>query len=202
MLFKILVGLLLVSSLVFGQNESQEFIRTKVELLKQYNELKIGDAWIAFPSVLADFYENRDFLPAWSEDNADRLREAIEEIELDGLNPIDYHSVLLNQVEEKVDAGLIKDYRIYAARDMLLTDAFLRLAYHIIFGKVDADALDPHWNMTAPIGDLTPAVTLERLLAENSVSDSLNAWKPQNPIYIESKKTLQQYRDIAAAGTL
>lgn len=201
MLLRFLVSLLLLASTTcFAQNENQEFIRTKVELLKQYNELKIGDAWIAFPSVLTVFYENRNFQPAWSEDNANRLLEAIAEIELDGLDPIDYHSELLNQPKSKVDLGQIKDYRIYAARDMLLTDAFLRLAYHILFGKVDADALDPHWNMTTPIGELTPAVTVERILAENSVSDSLNVLKPQNTIYIESKKTLQQYRNIAAAG--
>lgn len=201
MFFKFLLSLLLlIGTNSFAQDEDQEFIRTKVELLKQYNELKIGNAKIAFPSVLSLFYENRNYQVAWSEDNADQLLEAIGSIDLDGLDPVDYHFALLNQIENEIGSEKIKDYRIYAARDMLLTDALLRLAYHIRFGKVDADALDPNWNMTKPIGELAPALFVERILAKNSVSDSLNSWKPKNRLYTESKKTLQQYRNIAAAG--
>jgi len=198
----LLVGLFIFLSITVSvaQDESQEFIRDKVELLRQYNELKIGDAWIAFPSVLAEFYENRDFQPAWSEENAEHLIEAIDNIELDGLDPTDYHSVLLNKVEAEVDSGSIEDYRMFAARDMLLTDALLRLAYHLLFGKVDPAELDPHWNMTEPIGELAPAQSVQMALDAGKLDEFIESLKPQNAIYTESKKTLQQYLDIAENG--
>jgi len=199
----LLVGLFIFLSITVSvaQDESQEFIRDKVELLRQYNELKIGDAWIAFPSVLAEFYENRDFQPAWSEENAEHLIEAIDNIELDGLDPTDYHSVLLNKVEAEVDSGSIKDYRMFAARDMLLTDALLRLAYHLLFGKVDPAELDPHWNMTEPIGELAPAQSVQMALDAGKLDEFIESLKPQNAIYTESRKTLQQYLDIAVNGS-
>ena len=32
--------------------------------------------------------------------------------------------------------------------DILLTDALVRLSYHLMFGKVDPERLDPSWNMS------------------------------------------------------
>jgi len=60
------------------------------------------------------------------------LLESIRAIEEDGLNPADYHLIHLEALLAKAQP----DSKMWASEargltDLLLTDAFLRLAYHV-----------------------------------------------------------------------
>ena len=109
-------------------DRTQEFIRQKIEHLRQFDALQIGDVQIAATRLVAELYGRRNFRPAWSDEgNVKDLLLAIEEIEKDGLRPDDYHHTTLLKLHQ--DNGLP------AAKtdlDLLLTDALIRLVYHII----------------------------------------------------------------------
>ncbi len=84
---------------------------------------------IAFRDLLHEFYARRAFRPAWGDaGNAADLRRAVADSAADGLNPADYFLPLLAQ------------------RDILRTEALLRLGYHLSFGKVDPESFDARWN--------------------------------------------------------
>ena len=70
----------------------------------------------------------------------------IRNAESHGLDSRDYHLPALERLGvrvalESADPETLADY------DLLLSDALLRVTYHAVFGKVDPESLDPHWNL-------------------------------------------------------
>ncbi len=129
--------------------EIQKNIRAAIEQMTQSKKLKIGDAWIAATAILPEFYERRHFKPAWTTtDKINDLMRAIDEIELDGLIPDDYHRRQLRHLSEEIEAQSPPEPQLLASRDLLLTDALVQLGYHLNYGKVDPIRLDPNWNMS------------------------------------------------------
>ena len=82
--------------------EIQKNIRVAIEQMTQEEKLKIGDVWIAAIAILPEFYERRQFRPAWTAvDKIDDLMSAINDIEMDGLIPDDYHRRQLREMSQK-----------------------------------------------------------------------------------------------------
>ena len=55
------------------------------------------------------------------------------------------------------------DGRALAQRELLLTDALVRLAHHLHFGKADPRSLQQRWTFTRTLGGADPAAALARL---------------------------------------
>ena len=120
-------------------------LQTQVEALLESGPFEIQGAHIAYPNVIYAFYAQRSFRPAWTNAHtASELRRAIKDSEADGLDPRDYHLAVLEQLA----AGAGGNQSTQAAFEILHTDALLRLADHLSFGKVDATSFDAHWNYT------------------------------------------------------
>ena len=47
--------------------------------------------------------------------------------------------------------------------DILATDALARIIYHSVFGKVDPESLDPHWNLTFQLEGIQPFLCFQRV---------------------------------------
>ena len=125
-----------------GQDEVASIIQARVGQLRNGTEVKIGAASLASTVVLPDFYEHREFQPAWTDPvNVDALIESVRGSLADGLNPEDYHLAALDALRTAPQAD-----EHDADLDLLATDALIRLAYHLRFGKVDMLSIDPHWN--------------------------------------------------------
>ena len=72
--------------------EDRDALRIEVENLLQYGRLSIGDVDIASGELLAEFYERRDYAPAWTDkEQIAELISAIKATAGDGLDPSDYH---------------------------------------------------------------------------------------------------------------
>ena len=159
--------------------------------------LEAGGEVLSARHVLPDFYQRRDFEAAWKRDgNVDALLQAIEDMQADGLDPLDYHHeaiVRLRTAKSRSPADR-------AELDLLLTDALLRVAYHAYFGKVDPERLDPNWNIVTDIGDADPAKFVEDAIDGGRVAEAIASVKPQEPYYLALKQALARYRGIAAAG--
>ena len=96
--------------------------------------------------LIQSFYARRAFRAAWENaKNAAELRRALADSAADGLDPADYELELLSRLGREL-AGPAATNVLRAQYDILHTEALLRLAYHLSFGKVDAESFDPQWN--------------------------------------------------------
>lgn len=158
-----------------------------------------GNALAAYV-VIDDFYSRRAFEPAWADATRARaLLDAIRDSVEDGLNPADYHHASLMGLAEEVARPSATDAQ-RAEFDLLMTDAAVRLGYHLWFGKVDPVSFDSGWNLARRVPGLDPAVEIERALASPDLAARIRAQRPTLPLYTALKRELARYREIAARG--
>jgi murein L,D-transpeptidase YcbB/YkuD len=178
-----------------------EIIRAKVERLGADGQLSIRGQGVASLTVLPDIYEARGFRPAWTNpQNVEDLLHVVTDIEEDGLDPGDYHLEALRELLVEAGAGESPDPALSADLDLLLTDSLIRLGYHLNFGKVDPEGLDPHWNLARQINERDPAVVIQGLLDSGSLSGRLEELRNPHPAFVRLKSALARYRAIEAAG--
>ncbi len=197
----VFVPLLIVNWAVAQDDPVVEIIRGKVEQLEATGELTVRGQGIASLTVLPDIYEARGFRLAWSDpQSVEGLLHAVTGIEEDGLDPGDYHLRALRELFAEERAGETPDPVLTADLDLLLTDSLVRLGYHLNFGKVDPENLDPHWNLAREIDDRNPAVVIQALLDSGSLAGRLEALRNPHVIFERFKSALAKYRAIEAAG--
>ena len=181
--------------------EIQKNIRAAIDQMIQAKKLKIGDAWIAATAILPEFYERRHFKPAWTTtDKINDLMRAIDEIELDGLIPDDYHRRQLRRLSEEIEAQSPPEPQLLASRDLLLTDALVQLGYHLNYGKVDPVRLDPNWNMSVRMNRKDPATLIQEAIDSGSFYEFISDLKPRDEFYNQLKAILAQYQRIKNEG--
>jgi murein L,D-transpeptidase YcbB/YkuD len=87
-----------------------------------------------------------------------------------------------------------------AAIDILLTDSIIRLGYHLRFGKVDPNALDPNWNSSRPLVGEEAAVTIQKAIDASSLREFAARVIPRVFLYERFKTALADHRAIEANG--
>lgn len=144
--------------------------------------------------LLPDLYRKREFRAAWAETrNVDDMLHAIRGMEADGLRPIDYHLQAIDELRRRpTDSPAVR-----ADLDLLLSDALIRLAYHLQFGKVDPEGLDPHWNMARTIGAEPALMALQDALDGRTIPRAIDRLRPTHSHYRSLARVLATYRAIA-----
>ena len=176
-------------------------MRERVEQIRLLGGLRLGDAAIASAEVLPAFYEQRDFRTAWTAPAlTDQLVAAIRSAYEDGLDPADYHLAAIERMQRELAEASSPSVDVQASFDLLQTDALIRLAYHLAFGKVDPERLDPDWKFDRDFGDLEPAQSLAEALGSGDIAGLLAQARPQHPLYSQLRSALARYRAIAAQG--
>jgi L,D-transpeptidase YcbB len=199
-------GIAVLAVLCLGSVSAQtdptaDILRQKIEQHRYLKTLKVGEASVASTIVVPDFYERREFRPAWKKrSSVDDLLRAIRDSEADGLDPRDYHLIPLERLRRELDAGPTPTPSMRADFDILLTDALVRLGYHVMFGKVDPERLDSAWNMSRQIIDFEPAAIIQRALDSDAIYQAIDSEKPKHPFYKDLKAALAKHRAIKAAG--
>lgn len=146
---------------------------------------------------LARFYAARGYQPVWTKPSMiAELIEAALEAENDGLIPEDYHIREIRGFSSQPPATPEQQ----AKYDLLLSDAFLTLAYHLRFGKVDPVSLDPNWNLSDPVRRSALEFRLQEAIAAGRIKTVLGELRPQHRKYHDLKNGLARYRAIARAG--
>ena len=157
-------GVAAAASAIADPSAVTNAIHERVELVRAGKPLTIGGDPIVSRLILPRFYETRCFQAAWGPEALDQLQRAIEQAFDEGLNPDDYHRRALTELMPKLRAGAA-DGELAAEADILATDAVIRLAYHLFFGKVDPEALDPDWNAARLIDGKDPVALMESAIA-------------------------------------
>jgi murein L,D-transpeptidase YcbB/YkuD len=187
--FALLLALLLPAfAIAQSADPERELLRDRIEQLRANPETPVGGVAIAAPGLVAQLYEHRGFAREWSPEASEQLARAIDAAEADGLNPEDY----LRSPLAKAPAGI--------ERDLLQTDALVRLLYHLLLGKVDPTRFDPNWNFTRKLHLTDPVTFVQEVIDSGEVYERIEREKPQLDLYRRLKAAYAREREIAKAG--
>lgn len=160
-------------------------------------------------TALRNFYQRRNFQPAWISNRGPlpplaALLQIIHRAPQDGLRERDY-AFWNPETASGLDA--IFSYKtgrmnvpVVAALDVALTEAMLRYAAHLSYGRVQPEELSALFsdNEKLPIRDLPGE--LANAMKDNRVKRFIESLSPHHPQYRTLKQTLQRYRQIQADG--
>src|SRR5688572_7031335 len=162
------------------------------------DEPTIHGARIALAERVQEFYARRGFRAAWDNPrNAEQLHRALADSYAEGLDPKDYHLPLLDDLAGRIARSAATD-GVRAQYDVLLTEALLRLAYHLSFGKVDPQTFDAQWNYGRTLASVDVAREVEEALAAEDIYARVEALRPAHSLYTGLKRELARYRAAAA----
>lgn len=157
----------------------------------------IDGAPLWHPKLLADFYRDRDYQPAWTSGGplstqADALVRAIDAAKAHGLTVDEYHrgQLATAMTSDSASRGM--------AFELLASDSFLRQARHRSTGAVSPRELDPEWHLIRPEVDAR-ALLHDVIESQGDVYRALQALWPHNAEYA----ALVHYRaQVLASGDL
>ncbi|MBD3287548.1 L,D-transpeptidase family protein [candidate division KSB1 bacterium] len=158
-------------------------------------------------SLMRRLYHKRDYRPVWIFDQgpaslADSLLDFIRTIDQDGLKPHEYHLPRLDSLIPKLRMELKRklpaDIDHLLEVELLLTDAFLLLASHLVNGRLNQETIDPEWLTTQSEADLIEI--LNHALHKNKIRAELNSLLPQLACYKALRKEMNFFKDIARNG--
>jgi len=154
---------------------------------------------VATRAAMPKIYEPGGDRPLWNPEKLDTLLALIRASAEDGLRPEDYHLEALTQRAKAVAPGA--DPAARADADLLATDAFCLLLYHLYFGKVDPKSLDPNWNFAPrPIADRSATDFVRDALTKNQLREAVARVRPEHWWYAKARAALAQYRALAEKG--
>ena len=175
-----------------------EFIFKKCQYLEQFKNISVCSTCVSSHTTIPKFYKERNYEPAWTDKKIiDELLEAIKESYDHGLNPNDYHLSSIQRLQKKIYENGSNDPSLLADFDVLLTDALLRLSFHLFYGKVSPESLDPDWNFKRKLMDEEPHIYLARILKSGKIKEALNKLSPDATYYKVLKIWLKKYREFA-----
>ncbi|MEW5880599.1 MAG: L,D-transpeptidase family protein [Pseudomonadota bacterium] len=177
-----------------------EALRARVESLRAGGDPQIGAGSAAARALIASLYERRGFSPLWTEPaRMASLASAIAASATHGLDPNDYHAVRLSAAVA-LHADEAERVRAAAQRDLLATDAFVRLAYHLHFGKADPRTISSGWNFARTLDGVDPVAALGELIAAPDPAAALEGLAPRLPAYRDLRHALAQLRAVERTG--
>lgn len=152
--------------------------------LMSYADSAVSGKLLSFPSVNL-FYRANDFMPVWTNRNlfnqrGDSLIRIIRTAPYHGFVAEDYH---LAEIDSILLAAMVSSdpAELLATLDILLTDAFIGIGYHIRHGRLHKDNLNRHDKL--PEIDSALIDVLTRSVFENRITQTLESLEPPKTSY-------------------
>ena len=177
-----------------------EALRERIELASETGQLEIAGAEIVSSQTLPVLYGESGYEPLWdAPGRVEELIELVTESREDGLLPVDYHLTALARLLPLARSRPTPEHR--AALDVLASDSFMLLLYHMYFGKVDPRSLEPTWNFASRQINGREAVDYVRDAIRNgSLRKAIDAARPDHWMYQHGRDALRTYRRLLADG--
>jgi len=181
----------------------KNYLKKKIELETTKERFRCRGELICGLSQIPLFYQSRKFFPAWCSDKgilpqAESLITEIKRAHDEGLRPDDYHLTnilsLIEKIKNKQALGNTVNPELWADLDLLLTDAFMLFASHLLAGRVNPETIHTDWTVLSPTADLTNI--LQSALNTNQIKKALTDFRPNHPGYSGLKTYLAHYRNI------
>lgn len=185
----------------------REALRNRIEAAGIFPNISIGEEVIHASLALPRFYEARGYRPAWSDNDgprhqSDALINAIHEAGREGLRPDDYHLSSIEAIVSKIRQHQSQRKSLNPRRlvdlDLLLSDAFLVYASHLVAGRINPETIDAEWHANHRHADLE--IVLQTALDTNRIGETLKGLLPLQSGYARLRNALANYREIAAKG--
>jgi L,D-transpeptidase YcbB len=205
----LITAAMLFASIASGQGASPvaEAIRERVDHLRYEREHDSRDhdvrgAPIVAGDGVARYYEAEQFQPHWQDPaRLDQLIAAIADLQWDGLDPEDYHVEALQSFRSDLRGGKSLSPADQADLEIVATDATMLALYHLYFGKVNPEKIDPQWNFAARPLDIEEGFDRFRaVIAAGQIQEAFEKARPQHPWYQRGRERLKEYRALEAAG--
>ncbi len=205
-LLMLVLGSLVLGSALHAQSTVEQPLSPVAEQIRERVEQwrvahADGEAAMTPGNVVAAFYEQNRFAPAWTRPgDLDQLLAALGDVAGDGLDPEDYAlSELQRRRSVLSDPQATPQQR--AQFDLLATDACLAALLHLYRGKVDPATLDTHWNYDQRQLDQAQGLrAVQDALAQGTLGGLFARARPQNPLYGQLRTALAKLREVAAQG--
>jgi murein L,D-transpeptidase YcbB/YkuD len=194
----LLESALLVASCTSPSEKKAELEPQIARIVEAPKERVAGEKLLERKTVLA-FYKARDGKPAFdSGSKISALREAIDAIAEDGLDPAHYHLARIDSLiaGSKNALGIDFDPNL----ELLLADAAAAMIDDAKYGRVRPASVDSTWNVD--LRKDAPAVVeaLERVAKAPSPAEAIESEKLDHFIYRGLKDELARLRIVEQAG--
>ena len=189
----------------------QDNIRIRLEQDQPDVPLSIRENELFSKNEIYKFYTNRLFEQVWTADRkltelAYELRFEIIQSKFDGLNPRDYHLDLINtffaRFEENKKQQTPNQLNDLADVDLLLSDAFFKLAGHLEKGKVDPQSLNGDWEITPKKAKVNYDQLLDSAVAHQQIRQTLETLYPNLTVYKKGREVIRSLDEIRKNDTL
>ena len=202
--------LLALTELTYAEGLSDQVSRhigERIVTAERSTKINCGSGRLCKSSLLTKVYTEREFRPAWSDDYGpfpyvEDFLDVVREAHHEGLRPEDYHlktiETALSGLYESLIKGENPDSAKVADIDLMLTDAFLLYASHLVNGRVDHRKVYPDWVVNQRSTDLTAVI--RRALESGEMEEELDDLAPHYPGYDKLKEKFIEYRNIAENG--
>ena len=183
-------------------NARSEAIRARVDELRYAQDFSIRGEHIILADAVAGIFEERQFASAWANSTRlDHLIAALRDMELDGLNPADYHYATLQALRSELRSATGLEATEQADLELLATDAMALALFHLHGGKVDPVKLSTQWNFQSrPPRTPDARELLIRALDTGRIVETFIEVRPEHVWYRRGREQLREYRRIAANG--
>ena len=198
-IFLLLTLVFITCSSVDAQTELSDEIRNTLIKFKTNNIDDSNIYSLYFLNEITSFYEKNNFKPNWLKDDgfnesAVQLKEVLDNIEEEGLNPQLYRTEFLENFFNK-DSLSIEEKAI---ADILLTNSFYLLATHFSNGVLEAENLEKEWLSAKK--ELNFEELFKKAVQQKQVKSSLYSLVPQNERYHKLRNKLKFFREIKKDG--
>lgn len=200
--FYLVLFLILVSNATLCAQEPaiEAVIQSKVLPEDSQEAVNVDGILLFSQTELPRFYINRDFELAWnSSKNKKDLIESLESSFDEGLDPQDYHLEKIKNLLEKSKKGNLTNAQL-ADMDLLMTDALILYASHLLEGKLEQSDLRKNWDVERNVGPSNPDSLLTATLHNQNIKVILEELKPDNYMYKRLKFYLEKLRAEAENG--
>ncbi len=192
---------MLASTIIYAQDKTiEEVLESKVVLEEGQNAVSVNGLELYSQVELPQFYANRDFEPAWTQSkNKKDLIESLEAAFDEGLSPDDYHLKTIKSFTDKAKKKKLTTEE-KADLDLLMTDALILYASHLLEGKLEQSDLRKSWDVARNEGPSNPDSLLTATLYNKRIKGVLEEFKPNHYMYKLMKFHLKKLRTEAAQG--
>ncbi len=196
----VLFILLSTESILSQNSPAEQIIENRVEANFDKDPVFAQNIVLFSQVEISKFYSNRNFHLAWDDKkNRQDLISSLEASDEEGLLPEDYHLDLIKSLMSKSGYKNLSDVDL-ADLDLLLTDAMILYASHLISGKVDQSKLRTEWDLSINEGPENPDSLLTVTLGQHQIKQVLEGFKPKSPFYDKLKVRLKEYRELSNNG--
>jgi L,D-transpeptidase YcbB len=160
---------------------------------------------LSLSALVNDFYRNNEYKNIWSSKEewkpvADSLLMFIQLAREYGLFPEDYHNKNLQSIRSKfaadtLAAGSRKDAILWTKADLMLTDAFFKIASHLHIGRLGVDST--YMNPDSSLAGDFYFKNLGHVLNGSGLSAILHSLEPKHKGYLELRKNVKYFLDSA-----